>query len=180
MATMLVALLLAKSEVRSIPAAPAQPPAVLRTTPAIDPWGVQFDLPSKISGRTYRIYVSRPNGPPPKGGWPVVYVLDGDISFSTVASQNSLRPAVHKNSALVVGIGYPDATAAMSLRTRDFTPSVPSATVPVGAGNEPARAENNGGADQFHRFMIEELRPALAAAYSINATDQTLMGYSLG
>lgn len=52
------------------------------TSPALLPGTVQFDMVSKITGRSYRIYVSKPQDPTPPGGFPVLYVLDGDAFFS--------------------------------------------------------------------------------------------------
>ena len=73
--------------------APVATGAAPATSPALVPFATQFDVRSKTTGRTYRIYVARPRGQPPAGGWPVVYVLDGDIAFATVASQNFLQDA---------------------------------------------------------------------------------------
>ena len=152
----------------------------LATVPATVPWAVQFDLPSKITGRTYRIYVARPIGAPPKGGWPVVYVLDGDMAFPSLAAQNVLHSVGGGGGAIVVGVAYPNAIATMTLRNRDLTPSQPSpASNSIGDFAKP-RAEDFGGADDFYRFMTEELRPRIATAYPTDPAAQTLMGYSLG
>jgi ferri-bacillibactin esterase len=179
----LFALALALAAPAAQAAAPASaPPAATPTlvaSPATMPWAEQFDMTSKISGRTYRIYVTKPPGPAPKAGYPVIYVLDGNANFGTAASQVVLRATTGGPRALVVGIGYPDANAAMVLRNRDLTPSVPTAAM-LKAGAPPGPKENFGGADAFHAFMMQELRPRIAAAYPVNAADQTLMGYSLG
>ena len=100
-------------------AAPAIKPAVL-------PFTVQFDLPSKITGRTYRIYVALPPAPPPKAGYPVLYVLDGDMAFPTAGGRAVLGALNGGKAALVVGIAYPNTLASMVLRNRDLTPSQPS------------------------------------------------------
>jgi hypothetical protein len=136
-------------------------------------------MDSKVSGRTYRIYVAMPPGPAPKGGYPVIYVLDGNVNFPVAATQMVLRAAGGGPGALVVGIGYPDANAAIVLRNKDLTPSAPNAAMQK-AGAPPGPKDNFAGADAFHGFMMQELRPRLAAAYPVNAADQTLMGYSLG
>lgn len=161
------------------PAAAQQAPTVAVPTvePAKLPLSVQFDIPSKITGRTYRIYVAKPFTPPPKTGWPVVYVLDADVTFATVASQMVLRMASGQPAAIIVGIGYPQALASTRLRLFDLTPSAPL----PGLGTTPgAKPEDFGGAARFRRFMIEELRPQLAALAPTDPANQSLIGYSLG
>ena len=171
--TPIFALALALQEPATSPApAPVASPAVL-------PWSEQFDMTSKISGRTYRIYVSRPPGPAPKGGYPVIYVLDGNVNFPIASSQAVLRATSGGRAALVVGIGYPDANAAINLRNRDLTPTAPTAAAQK-VGGVTGGSDAYGGADAFHGFMMRELRPRIAAAYAVNSSDQTLMGYSLG
>lgn len=158
-------------------AAPAVAIAKPATQPAVDPFAVQFDLPSKITGRTYRIFLHRPPAAPPKGGWPVTYVLDSSITFGTAASQVLLRASTGQSSGLVVGIGYPQAIATTKLRELDLTPSAPL----PGTYDEPgAKPGDFGGAALFHRFMIEELRPAIATLAPVDARNQSLIGYSLG
>jgi len=176
---MLNAFLLALALTSAPAAAPAPAPPVA-TSPAKLPWAVQFDMPSKISGRTYRIYVAKPYGVTPKGGWPVVYVLDADVTFPSIAAQMVLRSATGGRSAIIVGVAYPNALAAMKLRERDLTPSPPTPETALIAGEPNPRGDDYGGADQFHRFMMEELRPRIAAAYSVDAADQSLIGYSFG
>ena len=162
-------------------AAPASAPATTFTTsPALNPWAVQFDLPSAITGRIYRIYVAKPLGPTPKAGWPVVYVLDADVAFPSLAAQMMMRTVGGDSGAILVGVAYPNALATMTLRNRDLTPSQPTAeAVATGDFGKP-KAEDFGGGEAFHRFMMQELRPRIAAAYTVDPADQTLMGYSLG
>lgn len=157
----------------------AAPPTAPATKPAELPFSVQFDLASKITGRTYRIYVATPPAPPPKGGYPVLYVLDGGIAFPTAAAQALMRGLGGGKPAVVVGVAYPNALAAMTLRNRDLTPSQPSAWT-LKMNDWKPDPDKYGGADGFHRMMVEELRPAIAAMTKVDALDQTLIGYSLG
>jgi predicted alpha/beta superfamily hydrolase len=159
------------------PTAPAAPPPVL--SPATLAFASQFDLPSKITGRTYRIFVSSPLTPAPKGGFPVLYVLDGNGAFPIANGQAVLSLIGGARPVLVVGVGYPAAAAAMTLRNRDLTPTQPGPHDPGGWADNP-KPQDYGGADAFHRFMMEELRPAIARLYPVNDSDQSLMGYSLG
>lgn len=157
------------------PAGLAQTPAPV-LQPAQIALADQFDVASKITGRTYRIYVSRPAAAPPKSGYAVVYVLDGDSNFAIAARQIGRAPAP---PVLVVGIAYPDAARSSVLRQRDFTPYQPDAATQRLAAD--GRTPNDfGGADDFHRFMIEELRPLIARLHPVDPRQQSLMGYSLG
>ncbi len=150
------------------------------TSPATLPLAVQFDLPSKITGRTYRIYVSRPVTSAPKDGYPVLYVLDGDIAFATASGQVILGSLTGKGASVVVGVAYPNFIATTTLRGRDLTPSQPNAAARANMGMGKARPEDYGGADDFHRFMMEELRPLIAQLNKVDPASQSLMGYSLG
>jgi predicted alpha/beta superfamily hydrolase len=158
------------------PSTATSPPTL---APATLDFASQFDLTSKITGRTYRIFVSSPLTPAPKGGFPVLYVLDGNGAFPIANGQAVLSLFGGAKPVLVVGVGYPVAAAAMSLRNRDLTPTQPGPRDPGGWSDKP-KPEDYGGADAFHRFMMEELRPAIASLYPVNASDQSLMGYSLG
>ena len=179
LAPILALVLAAQAPGPAAPAPPAAPTSLPTTTPAMLPLTVQFDLASKITGRTYRIYVSQPVTPPPKAGYPVLYVLDADMAFPTAAGQVMLGSMSGRAPALVVGVGYPNTLATMVLRGRDLTPTRPDAAS-LATGGPTAKADDYGGADDFHRFMIEELRPVIAATNAVDAANQALMGYSLG
>ena len=148
--------------------------------PAKVPFAVQFDLPSKITGRTYRILLHRPQSAPPKDGWPVIYLLDSRSIFGTAASQVVLRTSQGHSGALVVGIGYPEVAATSTLRAFDLTPSVPPPGSPGATAVPGSKPSDFGGAALFHRFMIEELRPVIAAIAPVDSRNQSLIGYSLG
>ena len=141
---------------------------------------VQFDMPSKISGRTYRIFVHTPRTPPPPGGYPVLFISDGNTTFPITAGQAELE-GLMGGHMLVVAIGYPtdDPGALISVRTRDLTPSPPMPPPPPGSGMS-AKPEDYGGGEQFYRFITEELRPSIAATYKVDPKDQSLYGHSLG
>ena len=180
-----IALAAALVATASIPA--AQVPTALAATvalpaikPAVIPFAIQFDLPSRITGRTYRILLYRPQSAPPKDGWPVIYLVDSRSTFGTAASQVLLRTSGGQSGALVVGIGYPEAAATSTLRAFDLTPSVPPPGSPSATAVPGSKPSDFGGAALFHRFMIEELRPVIAAMAPVDANNQSLIGYSLG
>jgi predicted alpha/beta superfamily hydrolase len=140
----------------------------------------QFDLASKISSRTYRIFVYKPLTAAPPSGYPVVFVTDGNGMFPLAAAQTALL-ALKDKGAVVIGIGYPtdDFMKPMMLRYRDLTPVTEDKT--LFATQPPLGEADQGGASElFYRFITEELRPALSASYAVDAQHQTLYGHSLG
>ena len=159
----------------------AQPTGLPPPRPAQLQGAVQYDLASQPLGRTYRVYVSAPEGAAPKGGWPVIYVMDGDLAFPAALTQMPDKPNPYHRQAVLVGIGYADATrkAVQGLRVRDLTPSQPDAETRTIAGAKPGEGEF-GKADAMLRFIDEEVQPKLAAAYPLDVSDRTLIGYSLG
>ncbi|MFD2447023.1 hypothetical protein ACFSQE_00080 [Vogesella fluminis] len=54
----------------------------------------QFALHSQHTGQTYRIYLSVPVVPPPAGGYPVLYALDGDYNFAQFHRDNPREAGV--------------------------------------------------------------------------------------
>jgi hypothetical protein len=151
--------------------------------PVETPGAVRFDLASVISGRTYRIFVFQPPTPPPPEGYPVVLVADASLTFATAATMSGVFGLNGGRAALVVGVGYPvaadDYLGPFMLRTRDLTPPTPLEAVRPQPGTPPPREEDFGGSAAFFRFLTEELRPAIAGAYPVDASDQTLYGHSL-
>jgi uncharacterized protein len=140
----------------------------------------QFDLASKISARTYRIFVYKPLTPAPPSGYPVLFLTDGNGMFPLAAAQTALMGLAGKG-VIVVGIGYPtdDYMKPMMLRYRDLTPVTQDKTL---FPTEPplAEADQGGASELFYRFITEELRPAMSASYPIDTHRQTLYGHSLG
>ena len=166
---------------QSAAGAAATAPAEVRAQAPVALFGTsQFDLASKISARTYRIFVFKPLFPAPPSGYPVIFVTDGNGMFPLAAAQMALMGLAGKG-AIVVGVGYPtdDFMKPMMLRYRDLTPVTEDKTL---FPTQPplAEADQGGGSELFYRFITEELRPALAASYPIDAHRQTLFGHSLG
>ena len=149
--------------------------------PAAIHGSVQFDLASAITGRTYRIFIFKPEVEAPPGGYPLVLAVDGNMVFPIMATVDATFELTGK-AAIVVGVGYPtsDYLELMRLRTRDLTPPTPLDRIPQRPGLPPVRLEDYGGADDFYRFLTEELIPALSKAYSIDPANRTLYGHSWG
>jgi uncharacterized protein len=144
----------------------------------------QFSLPSKHTGKIYRVYISKPDTPAPAGGYPVLYALDGDFSFpvlhvnhpraASVFQRMAQRGGAQPEAGVVIGIGYGrDYAETSDLRASDYT--ITDACQPCDQ-----LSPQHGGAAQFARFVDEELRPAIASRIPINPARASLLGHSYG
>lgn len=142
-----------------------------------------YDFHSAITGRDYRLFVYTPPGPRPPKGFPVVYVLDGNVQFQIAVTAaraggmfGELRPAI------VVGVGYPlaDPMAILMTRNRDLTTPVPAAVLAKMPPNPGLTVDNTGGLDAFLDVIDREVKPFVATLAPVDASDQTLFGHSLG
>jgi len=133
----------------------------------------QYDLTSRINGRTYRVFVSTPFGARPDQRYPVLYVLDGNWYFAP-ASVNATESAGAGElvPAIVVGVGYPSEDNELVGRRRAFelTPWSP----------EGSAAGQFGGGDAMLRVLEEEIRPFVNAHYATDPARQILYGKSFG
>ena len=154
-------------------------------SPIERPNSEHWDMTSKITGRTYRINVAKPawvEEPPPEG-FPVVYLTDGDFNFHTAADAVMMQSiGLELKPAYVVGIGYgKDWKTASRTRCADLTPFPPDPDTLAALEAAPlTKGATYGEAEDFHRFLTEELRPRIEATYSVDRKDTTLWGHSFG
>ena len=148
-------------------------------SPATIAGAIQFDMRSGVSGRMYRIYVFQPLEGPPPTGYPVMYVTDGNTFFCTAAMQAEMM----QSRTLIVGVGYPtdDRKEPDRLRLWDLTWNAPT----VGTRREYAAYLDSqdsayGGADEYFRFLREEVEPIVAANYRVDLRNRAIFGDSLG
>ncbi|WP_162248291.1 MULTISPECIES: alpha/beta hydrolase [unclassified Sphingomonas] len=123
------------------------------------------------AGDSYRIYVQRPATPPPPGGYPILYLLDGDQSFPVAAAiAGQFGPYLGLEPGVIVAIGY----GGPSRRVADYTPPVP-----IEARLDKS-LPRSGGADRLLAFIADELRPAVERDLPVDPDRRTIAGYSLG
>ncbi|GHB28666.1 hypothetical protein GCM10009038_29470 [Salinicola rhizosphaerae] len=160
----------------------------------------QWTLHGEATNRDYLIQVAVPDSPPPPGGYPVVYMLDGNSRFPlAVVSRDSLTlrgPYDTTEPWLIVGIGYPDVERfGGDARSEDYTPPGGKTGCKIGCkteckteGNEsPARETGarcaqrpSGGADRFLDVIADQIQPAVAERYAVDGSRQALVGHSFG
>ncbi|MBR1131896.1 alpha/beta hydrolase [Bradyrhizobium iriomotense] len=139
----------------------------------------RFALRSSETGLRYEIFVYVPEIEPPVGGFPVIYVLDGNSDFITVAEtvrRVSRRPkATGIVPAIVVGIGYPNTNGYNTNRRHlDFTRG------PADASVFPDKAiDGCGGQAAYIRFLGNQLLPHVQSRLNVDPDRRILLGHSL-
>ncbi|WP_052384120.1 alpha/beta hydrolase [Litchfieldella xinjiangensis] len=137
-------------------------------------------LASPQTGREYLIQVSLPKAAPPANGYPVLYVLDGNIRFPLLAAarQTLVRQGMAREGVpwVIVGIGYPGVDDLdIDARAEDLTPPAPALSETGDPGGRP-----QGGGERFLTFIEETLKPAMAERYPLDRQRQALLGHSYG
>jgi predicted alpha/beta superfamily hydrolase len=126
---------------------------------------------STIIDDDFYIYISLPDGYEESvKKYPVLYVLDGDISFGIATSiARYLQFGNTIPELIIVGIGYGALRKSKGNdRNRDYTIS--------NNRNRPG----SGGAPKFRKFLEEELISYIDDEFRTVPDDRTLNGYSLG
>ena len=198
----IAALLLAVPATPAI-AGPAPDPSAPTPVSVANSQSVRFK--SWVNGRDYQLSVAIPLMPPPKDGYPVLYLLDPHFMFG--AAVDAVR--MNAPDVVVVGIGYPldddafvhDAAqdviraypaiaglipartlAASALRGHDMTLGVTAETWRIGGLPELAEvsARRSGGLDAFLDMIEQEVKPRVAQIAPTNPANTALFGHSLG
>ena len=137
----------------------------------------QFSLTSKyVAGENYIIQVGLPIGYAPSNKlYPVLYVLDGDKSFGmTKEIADWLMWSKEIKDIIVVGISYGQGMDAWwQKRARDFS-HCDDAIIFKGWFKQ------TGGAENFLKFVKNELFPVINKNYKTNQDSTAIMGISLG
>lgn len=159
---------------------PMQMPALAAEAPSASPYVMPetdiWDMRSS-AGRTYRIFVSRPVTPPPEGGYPILYILDGNAMFAGFAEARRIQGYGGRDldKMIVVGIGHPGEQIYDPRRMEDFTAPIVSHDLRQLYLEYPS-----GGRDAFRAFLLDELKPLIARRYKVHPRRQALYGHSLG
>lgn len=147
---------------------------------------------SKNTNQEYRISISLPSSYDyrPNISFPAIYVVDGNLLFEMVTGiSRMMQQGRVIPEMVVVSIGYPlegfygdDFLQFFIRRGKDFT-SVVDKQYEQTLGDllkiDHMEIET-GGAEDFLRFITEELTSMIEARYRINSADKTLLGHSTG
>ena len=138
----------------------------------------QWELDAADGARRYRVQLAVPRRAAPAGGFPVLYMLDGNAAFAALTADQLLALEREGTPPVIVAIGYAtnlrfDTTA----RAYDYTPPMPGPgpTMDSGAHDRPA-----GGADIFLALIEQQIKPAVRERVAIDPARQSLWGHSYG
>lgn len=135
--------------------------------------GTRHTLFSEILNEERSYWIYEPEAKPEKKekAYPVLYLLDGDSFFHSVVGFTrffSSSKISNLPPCIVVAVLNTD-------RTRDFTPTRSAGR--RDGSIHPKDKPLGGGAEQFHRFLTEELRPEIEKRTLANGTN-LLVGHS--
>jgi predicted alpha/beta superfamily hydrolase len=145
------------------------------------PGSKQLVMHAARTGREYRIFIASPTAPPPEGGYPVLYALDGNASFGSLTEAMRLqsRPPHGIEPVVIVSIGYDSEDPIVTdRRFYDYTERADSSELPPRPDG--SAWPETGGAEHFLAFIEEELKPAVEGLFPIDRERQALFGHSLG
>lgn len=160
----------------AVAAKPAPPPAY-----ALEGTEVR-DLPSKILGRDYQLYVYLPDGyaDEPSRDYPVLFVTDAPYAFPLIRSI-ARRVGDHGHGLrdfILVGLSYAKGDTPKYSRNRDYTPT---AKGPSGSDSDmQGRAPVYGEAENYSRFLAEEAIPFVESHYRVDTRQKIYAGHSYG
>ncbi|PZT54608.1 alpha/beta hydrolase [Paenibacillus silvae] len=145
------------------------------------PHAEQWTMKSRTGHHDYQIMVYKPVEPPPPSGYPVIYLLDANSVFGTMVEAVRVQGRRPEKTgaipAMIVGIGYSITSPFSPHRYYDFTPK---ATTKYTRKPDGTPIPEQGGADEFLRFIEEELKPDMEQQFQIDRDRQALFGHSLG
>ena len=126
---------------------------------------------SQIIDDDFYLYISLPDDYDQSDKkYPVLYLLDGDVTFGMATSiARYLQFGNTIPELIIVGIGYGTLKKSEgNMKSRDYTIS-------------PKRGRSGtGGAPKFRDFLKEELIPYIENTYRTIPDERTISGYSLG
>ncbi|MEI4471200.1 alpha/beta hydrolase [Frigidibacter sp. MR17.24] len=129
------------------------------------PGELRLTLAARAAGQGVVVRIRPPQGPAPAAGWPSLWLLDGDATF----------PLTAPGAGLVVAIAFPSGERFDTPRRSEaFTPPPDAET------GAPRSGPVHGGAARFRQFLLQVLRPLVAARWPLDPGATVLFGFSYG
>lgn len=162
--------------VRAVAKPSDAPPSITAGLGYVLPETETFELKG-ADGYPYQIFVSKPKEAAPTGGFPVLYVLDGNAMFAGFAETRRILSMEKSDisKSIIVGVGFKTDMPYSERRLYDFTGGPPPPPWDAAFSKIP-----NGGWDKFLDFLTGPLRADVNRRYGINPDRQALFGHSLG
>lgn len=131
--------------------------------------GMLDSIYSEVLGESRQFYVQMPDNYNPSDNqkYPVAYILDGEVFLPTVHDVQNYYSGGYTPEMVLIGIVND------KNRLRDLTIS------PIDSKYGMPFTERNGEADNFRKFMEQELIPFIEANYPVSSY-RTLIGHSYG
>lgn len=130
----------------------------------------QFD--SQDGKRHYNVWTGVPNKSAPPGGFPVLYMLDGNAAMDKL-SEAFLQKLFAANPPVLVAVGYQtDLPFDLDSRAYDYTPP--------GTDTQQLRGRAGGGSEAFRQLLEESIAPAVEKGITVNPAQRGLWGHSYG
>jgi predicted alpha/beta superfamily hydrolase len=144
------------------------------------PGTLGVSMESAVNGQHYQVLIYRPSATvkEPLGGFPVLYVLDGNATFVLAAQAARLQERL-TGGLIVVGVdAQSNALFDPPARYRDLTtlPADDAWGVPKDKDGVPLKT---GGADEFRRVLVDEVPAVIDGCMHANKQRTTLFGHSL-
>lgn len=138
----------------------------------------------RSQGGDYEIFVAVPAVPPPKAGYPVLTMLDGNAWIAGAAEalnwQGRFALQSEIEPPLIVAVGYPGADPFdLGRRAFDYLPRHESGKLSQ-RFMQGAPWHQPGGADDFLAFLTGPLRDEIAKRYPVDPARHILSGHSFG
>ena len=121
--------------------------------------------------RRYRLFIAVPEKPAPREGFPLVLLLDGNMTF---------KPAIRQApDAVIVAIGYStdEKKEIVKRRFYDLTSYAPADKIPLREGMETPKT---GGEEEFRSLIEKKILPEILMELPVNRANVTFFGHSLG
>lgn len=145
-----------------------------------EPGGTPWTLPQSdvqfapvADGHVYRLLVSWPDTRPPRDGWPVLWLLDGEETFALATITARRMGRRNRAEGLIVAI----ACEHRGRHVEDCTPTIPGYRIPDGF---PACGLPTGGAERFLDLIEGVFRPLVESRWPLDPARQTLAGQRFG
>ncbi len=141
-----------------------------------------FDLRDSATGDVRRVFLWVPEGAAPWGGWPALWLLDGNAVIGTAVdamrAQAFWPTGTNIGWGALIAVGYPtDGPYDSFRRSWDLGPP-PGRTYPPFREGGPA--VKTGGGAEMARFLLEDARRFLAERVALDPGNQALFGHSFG
>lgn len=141
-----------------------------------------YDLADRQTAAIRRLFLWVPPGEVPEEGWPVLYLTDGNAVIGTaidaMRAQACYPSGTNVGWGVLVALGYPTTDAYDPFRRSwDLGPPPGQSYPPFWEGGDAVRT---GGGAEMARFLLEDVRPFVAARVKLRRDRQGLFGHSFG